>query len=404
MLLRLRIAAPLAALALMVSVGCKSRQAQSAGPPPAVPVAVGAVIQESVPIQLHAVGNVEASAVVQVKSQIAGELLKVHFVEGSDVQKGDLLFEIDPRPYQEALRQAEAALAKDEALLAQAEANLGRDLAQSKNADADAARYERLVRSGVVPQTQYDQYRTAAEALREAIRADRAAIQSARASLESDRAAVAAAKLNLSYCEIRAPISGRLGNLLVNAGNLIKANADTAMVVINQITPIFVTFGVPAQDLDAVRAAERGRKLPVDAALQSDASKAERGVLTVIDNTVDTNTGTIRLKATLGNEQRLLWPGQFVNVALTLGERSNAVLAPSEAMQAGQRGQFVYVVKADKTVEPREVTVGPTVAGKAVIEKGLQPGETVVTDGQLRLYPGARIQAVQAGKLEQQGQ
>ncbi|HYM09764.1 MAG TPA: biotin/lipoyl-binding protein, partial [Bryobacterales bacterium] len=276
MLPRLRIIVVLPALVVALA-GCKARKAQSAGAMPPVPVSVAAVTQQDVPLEISAVGNVEASAIVQVKSQIAGELMKVQFVEGSDVKRGDLLFEIDPRPYQEALRQAEAAVAKDEAQLRQYEANLGRDVAQSKNAEADAARYEQLFRAGVAPQAQYDQYRTAAEALRESIRADQAAIQSARASVESDRAAVGTAKLNLSYCEIHAPISGRLGNLLVNTGNLVQVNGSNALVVINQITPIFVTFGVPAQHLDAIRQAERARKLPVAASLQSDPSKVERG-------------------------------------------------------------------------------------------------------------------------------
>jgi multidrug efflux system membrane fusion protein len=380
-------------VAALVLAGCKAPQTQSAGPPPPTPVSVAVVTQESVPVEIRAIGAVEASATVQVKSQIAGELMSVKFTEGGNINRGDLLFEIDPRPYREALRQAEAAVARDAAQLRQAEANLARDQAQSRNADVEATRYEALVKEGVVSRTQYDLARTNSDALREAIRADQAAIESARASLESDRSAVDRAKLDLSYCEIRSPIPGRAGNLLVHAGNLVKAN-DTPLVVINQVQPIFATFGVPERQLAAIRRNSGARKLAVEVSPQDDPSKKVRGILTVIDNTVDTNTGTIRLKATFANEERILWPGQFVDVALTLDTRGNAILAPAEAVQAGQQGQFVYVVKSDQTVELRPVTVGPNVGTKTIIEKGLAQGETVVTDGQLRLFPGARIQAV----------
>lgn len=374
---------------------------QSAGAPPPVPVSVADARQEAAPIELHAVGSVEPSVTVQVKSQIAGELFKVDFVEGGNVNKGDLLFEIDSRPYQETLRQAEAAVGRDTAVLRQAEANLARDIAQSKYADADAARYEQLAKEGVVSRTQYDQSRTNSEALRESIQADRAAIESARATLESDRSAVAAAKLNLSYCQIRSPISGRAGNLLVHAGNLVKVN-DVPLVVINQITPIFVSFGVPEEHLAAIRANSSARKLHVRVSLQNDPGKTADGELTVIDNAVDTNTGTIRLKAVFANEQHLLWPGQFVNAVLALDTVANAVVIPTEAIQAGQRGPFVYVVKPDQTVETRDVTVGQTNGRKAIIRKGVAAGETVVTDGQLRLFPGAHIQPVPASKVDSQ--
>ena len=380
-------------LLCLISAACKTQEVRSAGAPPPVPVTVAVAGQESVPVELHAVGTVEPSITVQVKSQIAGELFKVDFVEGADVNKGDLLFEIDPRPYQDALRQAEAAVQKDTALLRQAEANLVRDTAQSKYAETDAGRTEQLSKDGVIARSQFDQSKANFDALKGSLQADQAAIESARASVESDRAAVEAAKLNLVYCEIRAPITGRTGNLLVHAGNLVKVN-DVPLVVINALAPAFVSFGIPQEYLTSIQANSSARKLPVRAALQNDPTKAATGVLAVIDNSVDTNTGTIKLKATFTNEQHLLWPGLFVNTTLILDTQRNAVLVPSEAIQAGARGQFIYVVKPDQTVESRDVTPGQTVGRKTVVQKGIQAGETVVTDGQLRLFPGARIKAV----------
>ena len=389
-------------LAVVLLTSCSAQKAQTAGAPPPVPVSVATATQESLPVEIHAIGVVEPSETVQVKSQIGGELMNVRFVEGADIHKGDLLLEIDPRPYREALRQAEAAQARDGAQLRQAEANLARDAAQSKFASADAARNEEMAKAGLVPRVQSDQSRTNADALQESIRADQAAVESARAAIESDRAAVDRAKLDLTYCEIRSPISGRAGNLLVHAGNLVKANGDNALVVINRIKPIFVTFAVPEGKLAAVRQANSVRKLPVEVSLQNEPGRRARGVLSVIDNTVDANTGTIRLKATMQNEAGILWPGQFVNVSLTLDTLRNATVLPAEAVQPGQQGQLVYVVKPDKTVESRNVTVGPAVGRKVIIEKGVAPGETVVTDGQLRLFPGARIEPVPADKIDSQ--
>ena len=385
------------ALALSLS-GCGKQQAQAVGGMPPVPVSVAVAAQEAVPVQIRVIGTVEPSSTVQIKSQVAGELLSVHFTEGRDVNKDDLLLEIDPRPYREALAQATAAIAKDRAQLAQAEANLARDTAQAKSAEADGYRYEELAKEGVASQMQASQSRAAADAAHESVHADQAAIESARASLESDRAAVERAKLDLGYCEIRSPVTGRTGNLLVHPGNLIKVN-DVPLVVINQIAPIFVSFGIPEEQLGEVRQ-RAGANLAVQASTDADPNRVARGVLKVIDNTVDTNTGTIRLKAVFDNTDHLLWPGQFVNVQLTLGTQSNATVVPSEAVQDGQRGQFVFVVKSDQTVESRPVTVARTIGRKAIIAKGVTPGETVVTDGQLRLFPGAKIQPVPAGKVD----
>lgn len=392
-----------AILMAVVLAGCGGQKAppMGAGGPPAVPVSVAPAVRETLPEEVRVVGSVEPSATVQVKSQVAGELVGVRFTEGGYIRKGDPLFEIDARPYREALRQAEAAVARDQAQLKQAQANLGRDRAQAKNAEADATRYEELFKAGIAARSQYDQVRTTFDAQREAVRADEAAIESSRAALDSDRAAVDRAKLDLGYCEIRSPVSGRAGNLLVNAGNLVKASGDTAMVVINQIEPVFVSFGVPEHHLAEIRARSAAGKLAVDAILQDAAGKTVRGHLTVVDNTVDPATGTIRLKAVFENRDRLLWPGQFVNVVLRLAT-SEGTVVPAEAVQAGQQGQFVYVVKQDQTVEFRPVSVGRNVGGRLIVEKGVVAGETVVTDGQLRLYPGAKIQAVPAGKIEGQ--
>jgi multidrug efflux system membrane fusion protein len=335
-----------------------------------------------------------------VKSQIAGQLERVHFTEGQDVARGALLFEIDSRPYREALRQAEAAVARDRAQLHQAEAELARSLAQSRNADADAARYTELAKAGVISRAQHDQARTSAEVYRESARASQAAIESARAALESDQAAVEKARLDIAYCEIRAPISGRAGNLLVHAGNLVRANGDDPLVTIHQVSPIFVVFSAPEQHLDAIRRAAARRQVPVRVFAQETPDRVARGRLTVIDNTVDAATGTIRLKAVLDNRDRLLWPGQFVHVALSLDTLANAVVVPSEAVQAGQQGQMVYVVKPDQTVEPRVINAGRAFEGRTVIDRGLAAGETVVTDGHLRLFPGARVEVVDPGRLD----
>lgn len=364
------------------------------GGPPVVPVSVSKATQESVPTELRVVGTVEASSIVQVKSQVAGQLFKVAFTEGQNVSKGDLLFQIDPRPYQDAQRQAEAAVTRDRAQIVQAEAALARDAAQAKFNQTDAARYAELQKEGLASKSQTDQSKTGADVAREAAHVSQANIDSARAALDADVAAVAAAKLNLDYCDIHAPLSGRTGNLLVQAGNLVKVN-DVPLVIIHQVTPIFVNFSIPEQHLAAIRRLSSNRALTVNVFARDNPGRAASGHLSVIDNTVDSTTGTIHLKATFENKDGALWPGQFVTVVLTLDTIQNATVIPAEAVQAGQQGPFVYVVKADNTVENRGVTVGRTYGKKTLVEKGLAPGDTVVIDGQLRLFPGAQIRAVE---------
>jgi multidrug efflux system membrane fusion protein len=393
-------AALTALLSILLLGGCASKQAPAPMGPPPVPASIGQAETQAVQITLQAIGNVEPLANVQVRAQVAGELMRAAFHEGDDVKKGQLLFEIDPRPYDDALRQAEASVARDRAMLAQAEANLAREEAQLRNAKTDAQRNEQLVKEGIISRSVYDTVRTTADVSSHAVRADQAAIASARASLEADQAAAARAKLDRAYCEITAPIAGRTGNLLVHAGNYVKAAGDTALVAINQVEPVFVSFSVPEQHLAAIRRlnAAHGMKVLVSA---KDAPEAKLpGTLSVIDNTVDTTTGMIRLKATLPNAGRALWPGQFVNVTLTLDTIANAVVVPSEAVQSGQKGSFVYVMKPDQTVEMRMVKTGQIVGAKIVIESGVKAGETVVTDGQMLLAPGARLLVLPAVKSE----
>ncbi len=364
---------------------------------PATPVSVATAAEEAVPTNLRVVGTGEASAIVQVKSQIAGELVAVKFAEGQNVTKGQLLFQIDPRPYQEALRQAQANVERDRAQIAQAEASLARDTAQVKFADADAKRQSDLNAGGLTPRSTFDQAQSTAEAARATVNASKATIDTVKASLSADEAAVETAKLNLSYCDIPAPISGRTGNLLVQAGNLVKVN-DVPLVVIHQISPIFVNFNVPEQHLGAIRRLNAAHPLAVRVFSADAPDRIAAGHLATIDNTVDTTTGTIHLKAVFDNADGMLWPGEFLTVVLTLDTIRNATVIPSEAVQSSQQGPFVYAVKPDHHVEMRPVTVGVTAGGKTVIEKGVSPGETVVTDGQLRLFPGAEVKAVEATK------
>jgi multidrug efflux system membrane fusion protein len=324
---------------------------------------VDTAVQKTVPVQLRAIGNVEAYSTVTVKSKVGGELVRVHFTEGQDVKKGSLLFTIDPRPYEAALKQAEA--------------NLERDVAQAKHAREDARRYESLIQKGVVPQQQYDKFSTDADALEATVLADRAAVDNA--------------KIQLGYCTIYSPIDGRTGSLIVKQGNIIKAE-DINLVVINQIVPIDVVFSVPEQFLSEIKKYMALGKLQVEALIPVDQNRPERGVITFIDNAVDTNTGTIRLKGTFANTDRRLWPGQFVNVTLTLTTQPNAILIPSQAVQAGQEGQYVFVIKPDFTAEQRPVVTGRTLNNKTVVEKGVQAGERVVTDGQLQLVPGTKVE------------
>jgi multidrug efflux system membrane fusion protein len=362
-------------LVLVALIAACKRGGQQQGQQQAegVPVTVAQVEKKTVPQQVTAIGTVEPMHTVQIRSQVGGTLDGVHFREGQEVSKGDLLFTLDSRPYQAALAQAQSAVQRDKARMADAEAN--------------ARRYEELAKKEYVTQQQADSARAEAAALQATVRADEAAVEQA--------------KLNLAYCALRAPVTGRTGTLLVHAGNVIKAN-DAALVVIDQMQPIYVSFAVPERVLPQIRA-KQGEQLRVTARLsdqrpgevpESSAirGEAEQGVLTFVDNAVNSATGTILLKATFANKDETLWPGSFAMATVTLGEIRDATVAPSQAVQRGQQGQYVFVVKQDGTVESRPVVVAMQDERQAVIEKGLAPGETVVTDGQLRLAPGARVQ------------
>jgi membrane fusion protein, multidrug efflux system len=378
-----------------VLAGCDkgADPATAKGAPPAVPVTAAEAALRDVPVQIRAIGNVQALATVSVQSMINGEVMKVHFAEGHEVPAGALLFTIDPRQLQSALLQAQATLAQHQAAVLSAEANLARDMAQLENARVDEQRYRKLVEGGFVAREQYDQIRTKELTLAATIDADRAAVETAKALVRAGEAAVENVRVQLSYTEIRAPIGGRTGNLLLNQGNVVKANdVGNPMVVINRVHPIYVAFSVPEAQIEAIKRYRAAGDLPVEAQVTGQPGGVVRGRLTFMNNTVDPSTGTIQLKATFENTENALWPGQFVNVALTLTKQIGAVLVPSQAVQSGQKGQYVFVVKPDQTVEARPVVPGAAAGRDVVIASGLAAGERVVIDGQLRLAPGTRVE------------
>lgn len=350
--------------AIAAFAGCADTKAKGAAPIPAAPVLAATAELRDVPHQLRAIGAVESFSNVAVRTQVTGELTGVFFKEGDDVKKGQLIFTLDKR-------QAEAAIRR-------AEGNLARDEAQLENARAQARRYEGLFKEGVVSKEQNDTQQTGMQALEAAVQADKAALEDA--------------KVQLTYCSIYSPINGRTGYLQVHRGNMVKANDNPPLVTINQIQPIYTTFTVPEQFLSEIRSRNAHGQMRVQAQPPNDTGKPVMGTLSFIDNTVDQTTGTIKLKAQYANADRRLWPGQFVDVTLILGTHSHAVVVPTEAVQNGQQGQYLFVIKPDLTAEVRKIQVGETVNGVTVVEKGVEAGERVVTDGQLRLAPGSRVE------------
>lgn len=352
--------------AVLAGAACAGKG--GAAPKETVPVAAATVESRTVPLEVQAIGHVEPLATVAVKTRIGGEITEVGFREGQDVKPGDLLFVIDPRPYEAAAKEARARLARDRAL--------------AKTAAETAGRYGELIKKDFVTAQQNDETQANADA--------------AKATVQADEASVQSAELDLAYCRITSPIAGRTGSFLVHKGNMIKANDDRTLLTINQIRPIAVTFSVPESSLPAIRATYRaGGRLEVRAAPSDQASAtpaSESGELSFLDNAVDSATGTIRLKATYANESNTLWPGQYVTVSLLLANEPGRIVVPTQAVQSSQNGSYVYVVKSDLTVETRPVTIQRTHGEYSVVAKGLSAGERVVTDGQLRLAPGAKVE------------
>jgi membrane fusion protein, multidrug efflux system len=341
----------------------RANERKAAKGPPAIPVSVAQVAQEVVPFRLLAIGNVEAYATVSVKARVDGQIVEAGFKEGEEVSRGRVLFKIDARPFEAALRQAEA--------------NFLRDTAQKDQARSQERRYQELLQKNFVSKEAYAQIRTNAE--------------TAEAVAQASRAALDSAKLNLEYCTIRSPIDGYPGKIQIQMGNLVRANDTLPLVVINQVHPIYVNFSVPEQQLLAVRGYMSSGPLAVDALAPGSDQPTASGTLIFVDNAVDPSTGTIRLRAQFRNRENTLWPGQFVNVRVKLYDQKDALIVPSKSVQTGPDGQYVFVVKPDMTTELRKVTVERTEGDSAIIAKGLEKGEQVVTQGQLRLGPGAKV-------------
>lgn len=345
--------------------GCGKKEAQHA--PPAVPVTAGEAVRKDMPVQIQAVGLVEAYRTVTVVPQVTGKVAAVHFREGQEVRKGDLLFSLDPAPFREELRQAEARLAKEEA--------------QFEHDRAEARRYAFLLEKGAVSRSEYDRYRTTETTQSQTVRDNRAAAEKAR--------------LNLQYCSITAPIAGKTGTYGVNPGAVVSANTGT-LTTVNQIRPVYVRFSIPENRLADVRRQMRQSSLKVTATLPGKEKDAREGVLVFVDNAVDPDSGMIRLKAEFANPDGFLWPGQFANAALELTVQKNALVVPSPAVQRSQEGHYVFVIRKDGTVTQRPVTVDRVAGPDTVLAKGVEPGESLVTDGHLKLREGFPVEVKKA--------
>ncbi|PYR41903.1 MAG: efflux RND transporter periplasmic adaptor subunit [Acidobacteria bacterium] len=361
------------------------------------PVVTAKVSQKDVPVDLAAIGNVEAYATISVRAQVTGQLQEIAFQEGDGVRKGQQLFALDRRPFEATLAQADANVTRDKALLAQAEAQLARDASNAEYQQLASERQTQLVQRGIISRDAAEQSRAQADATAAVVKADRANIESARAQLVAQQAAVDSARVSLDYTIIKSPIDGRTGNLSVKVGSLVTAN-NTELITIARVQPVYVTFTVPAVHLSTIKRHMTSDPLPVTAVPQDADAQAAEGKLTFVDNAVDMTTDTIKLKATFANADRRLWPGQFARVTLRLATLPNALVVPSAAVQTGQDGQYVFVVKPDSTVEQRTISPGQRVADDIVVQKGLEAGETVVTEGQLRLEPGSRVTTDLSGR------
>jgi len=388
--------------------GCVNKAQQSFERPPA-PVSVTVAITQDVPTYLDAIGKTVAREVVSIQPQVSGRITKIHFTDGANVKKNDLLFTIDTRPFEANLKQAQANLSKDEALKKQAEANLAREIAQAKWGETQVKRYRALVESGVVPREQYEELRANLDSLNANVGAARAAVRSADEGMKVDAAAIESAKVELSYCYIRSPIDGRAGQRLVDVGNVVtpggSGNASSnnggagngasgngnALLVIDRLDPIYADFTISQNNLTEVQQQMRAGTLRAEVRLPDTADDPVAGQLTFLDNAVQNTTGTVNLRATIPNAEHRFWPGRFVNIRLVLSTIHQAVLIPATAPQMSAKGSFVYVVKPDSTAEQRTVTLGQRQGDLVVVETGVAPGERVVTNGQLGVTPGGKV-------------
>ena len=346
-----------------LSPGTQVHPASAQALAPGIPVTAGTVTVQDVPVFLHGIGTVQAYDSVAIKSRVDGQIVKIDFKEGQEVKQGDPLIQIDPRPYQAQLEQAQAAKQKDEAQLA--------------GAQLDLQRYQKLLGTGYQTQQSYDN--------------QKALVAQLQAAVKGDEAQIDTAKLNLSYADIRAPISGRLGARLVDVGNMVRGSDSTGLVTIAQLKPIFVSVTLPQDEAHKVRERQAEAPLEVQAYGGDNTTQLATGKLTLIDNTIDQTTGTIHLKATFANAEERLWPGEFVNMRVILNMRKDVPTVPAQTVQEGPNGHYAYVIRKDDTVERRPVEVAALQGGLAVIAKGLSPGEKVVVDGQYRLTDGARV-------------
>jgi multidrug efflux system membrane fusion protein len=400
----------LAALCVLNFTGCAKQSAQSFDRPPA-PVQATVAIAQDVPTYLDAIGKTVAREVVSVQPQVSGRITQIHFTDGANVRKGDLLFTVDTRPFEANLKQAQANYSKDEALKRQAEANLAKEIAAAKWGETQVKRYGTLVESGVVPREQYEQFKANQDSLNANVGAARAAVASANEVLKVDAAAIDSAKVDLSYCYIHSPIDGRAGQRLVDVGNVVSpggtANRNSteggnngsassptnsnALVVIEKLDPIYADFTISQDKLTGVQEQMRSGTLKTEIRLPDANDEMVAGTLTFLDNAVQNTTGTVSLRATIPNAGHRFWPGRFVNVRLVLSTLHQAVLIPATAPQMSAKGSFVYVVKQDQTAEQRQVSLGQRQQDLVVVESGVQVGETVVTNGQLGVTPGGKV-------------
>jgi multidrug efflux system membrane fusion protein len=386
------------ALIIPYFAGCRGRAQQSFERPPA-PVQVTAAVSQDVPTYLDAIGKTVAREVVSIQPQVAGRIVKIHFTDGANVKRGQLLFTIDPQPFEAKVKEAQANLSRSVALKRQAEANLAREVAQANWGRVQVDRYARLVEQGVVPREQYEQLRANYESLKATAEAARSAVRSADEQIKADAAAVETAKVQLSYCYIRSPIDGRAGQRLVDIGNVVNpgnfgganSGSSNSLLMIEKLDPIYADFTISQNSLTAVQQEMRAGTLTAEVRLPDSADEPVVGELTFLDVTVQQATGQVNLRATIPNAGHRFWPGRFVNIRLILSTIHQAVLVPATAPQMSAKGTFVYVIKQDSTAEQRPVTLGQRQGDLIVVEQGVAAGEQVVTLGQLGVTPGGKV-------------